>query len=109
MRGMLRDLLDDMLMFMYEIVVALIKVVFIYFILVNIGHLTYEIALSTAVLIACADFLGGQRMSFKSVQDVRERITTSTKGKRVTKVIQYKNTRTHGRDNTTNNTTKDDK
>lgn len=95
MHKWIKDLSIDLSMFFVEVIVVAVKVLFIYLVLVNIGRLSYEMALSTAVLVGAADFLGSNRVRFRTVQDLHERVTTiTTKGKtRVTKSIHNRTTK----------------
>jgi hypothetical protein len=89
----LKDLRRDMLYIMWELLVVIIKVAFIYTLITAATDLHHDMALETAILIGAVDFLNGQRTQFRTVSDVKERITLSEKGKRWTSTISKHTTK----------------
>lgn len=83
----LKDLRHDLLYIMYEVIVVIVKVMFIYLLVDLATDLDHQAALETAILVGAVDFLNGQRTQFKTVTDVKERVTMSERGKSITRTI----------------------
>lgn len=87
MRKWLRDMGMDFAMVLFEVVVVIMKVFFIYLVIDLVTDLDHDIALETAILIGAVDFLNGQRTKFRTVSDVKEKISLTEKGKKITRTI----------------------
>jgi hypothetical protein len=93
LRKMLHDMSMDALTIAVEFIGVTVKVAFLYTMITLITDLHHDIALETAILIGAVDFLNGQRTHFRTVTDVKERITLSERGKKITRTISSHTTR----------------
>lgn len=93
MHKLLADMRDDILTVIGETVLVVIKVALVYMLINMTTDLHHDQALETAILIGAVDFLNGQRTHFLTVSDIRERITTTERGKKVTETINKHTTK----------------
>lgn len=89
MNTFMKDMMRDLSYIILEVMVVIIKVLLVYVIISNATDLHHDQALETAILVGAVDFLSGSRMQLRTVSDLKEKITTSERGKRVTKTIHY--------------------
>lgn len=87
MKKFTRDFLHDTGIVALEFIVVVVKVSVIYMIINLATDLHHDIALETAILIGAVDFLNGQRTSFKTVSDVRDRLSITERGKKITRTF----------------------
>lgn len=87
MQKWLKDMGLDFAMVLFEVGVVIVKVFFIYIVIDLVTDLDHDIALETAILIGAVDFLNGQRTKFRTVSDVKEKISLTEKGKKITRTI----------------------
>lgn len=87
MRKFLKDLGVDLSMILLEVLVVVVKVAMVYLIIKTATDLDHQVALETAILVGAVDFLNGQRTRFRTVSDVKEKITLTERGKKITQTI----------------------
>jgi hypothetical protein len=83
----IKDMADDLVTIVLEVIGVTLKVAFIYLLVDIATDLDHQVALETAILVGAVDFLNGQRAHFRTVTDVKERISISDRGKRITQTI----------------------
>lgn len=77
----LKDVRDDFLVILTEIVIVSSKVVFVYLLVDIATDLDHQVALETAILVGAVDFLSGQRIKLKSIEDICKKIVVTKAGK----------------------------
>ena len=82
-----RDLGDDLLTIILELVGVVVKVALIYALIGLATDLPHDVALETAILVGAVDFLNSQRTHLKTVSDVKDRISITERGKKITRTI----------------------
>jgi hypothetical protein len=93
LRRFMLDARTDILTVLGETVLVMVKVVLIYMLISLATDLRHDQALETAILIGAVDFLNGQRTHFLTVTDLKERITTTERGKRTVESIHKHTTK----------------
>lgn len=93
MRRWFRDLGYDVGQIVLETMVVALKVFIVYMIIKSATDLDHQVALETAILVGAVDFLNGQRTRFRTVSDMKEKITMTERGKKLTQTITRHSTR----------------
>lgn len=87
MRKWGHDLGYDVGQIVLETIVVAIKVTMVYMIIKTATDLNHQVALETAILVGAVDFLNGQRTRFRTVSDMKEKITMTERGKKISQTI----------------------
>lgn len=93
MRQFMLDARSDILTVLGETVLVMVKVVLVYMLINMTTDLHHDQALETAILIGAVDFLNGQRTHFLTITDIKERVTTTDRGKKVTETLHKHTTK----------------